>query len=140
MQHFPKYNWWGTTNEDSIKARITSNIDYNPFLDEDLPKKALGNFGAIPDKLELSQAYPNPFNLQAKIDYAIPVASHVSIKIYNILGQEINELINQDIQPGYYSAIWGGTDKVGNPVSSGVYLYCLRTLDKVITKKMVMLK
>jgi hypothetical protein len=133
-------NWWGTDDSGEIKDKVTEIVSYEPFLTSPLNYKRNLHKDELPSSFELSQIYPNPFNLQAKIDYAIPAATYVSLKIYNILGQEINELINQEIQPGYYSIIWNGTDRFGSPVSSGVYLYSLKTPDKVITKKMVMLK
>lgn len=135
------YNYWGTTDEQYIKDHVNENVDWKPYL-SDLPYDPKRGVKSLqtPTSLTLESSYPNPFNLQAKIDYAIPAATHISLKIYNILGQEINELINQEVQPGYYSIIWNGTDRFGSPVSSGVYLYSLKTPDKVITKKMVMLK
>lgn len=133
-------NWWGTADEGEIKDKVTELVTYEPFLMSPLLFKRNLHHEVVPTEFNLSQTYPNPFNSQAKIEYTIPENSHISIKIYNILGQEINELINQDVEPGYYSIIWNGNDKSGNPISSGVYLYCLRTPDKVITKKMVMLK
>ncbi len=135
------YNYWGTTDEDDIKDRVTEDVLWIPYLrDPPFNYKHAVNSLQMPTSLTLESSYPNPFNIQAKIDYMIPAAAHVSLKIYNILGQEINELVNQEIQPGYYSIIWNGIDRFGSPVSSGVYLYSLKTPDKVITKKMVMLK
>lgn len=139
--NYAQYNWWGTRDPNVIRSKVTNCVIWDPFLLEPPAWKHQASCEAsIPTGTELGQAMPNPFNSNARIDYAIPEASRITLRIYNILGQEIRELVNQEMQPGFYSVIWDGKDKNGSPASSGVYFYCLRTLDKVISKKMVMLK
>jgi len=78
---------------------------------------------AIPEKLGLSQNYPNPFNPETAIQFQLPEASHVVLKIFNMLGEEVRTLVNSQYQAGYHTIKWDGTDKNGNHVSNGVYLY-----------------
>ncbi|MFZ1977408.1 MAG: T9SS type A sorting domain-containing protein [Bacteroidota bacterium] len=90
---------------------------------------------AIPTEFLLAKNYPNPFNPATTIEYQLPKDDHVTIKIYNILGQEVATLVNADQKQGYYSVKWNAQTK-----ASGVYIYRLSTKDYVKTKKMVMLK
>ncbi len=98
----------------------------------------------LPKSFSLSQNYPNPFNPTTLIRYTIPAVSDqpskVSLKVYNILGQEVRTLINKKQAPGYYRVIWDGKDEDGAPVSSGIYFYRLVARDFVGVKKMILLK
>ena len=84
---------------------------------------------------KLEQNYPNPFNPTTQISYSIPVASHVRLKVYNVLGNEIATLVNEEKPAGEYSVKFNASD-----LSSGVYIYRLQTDYSVITKKMTLLK
>jgi photosystem II stability/assembly factor-like uncharacterized protein len=84
--------------------------------------------GAAPKNYVLMQNYPNPFNPQTTITFTIPSRSNVSIRIYDLLGREINELVNRIENPGTKSVSWNGQDKLGKPVASGVYYYALLAL------------
>ena len=94
----------------------------------------------IPKVFELSQNYPNPFNPSTKIDFALPQATNVSLKIYDLTGREITSLVNSKLQPGKYSTEWYGLDANGKQVSTGVYFYRLVAGGNIITKKMVLIK
>ena len=85
------------------------------------PVSAVGTF-PLPDEFGLSQNYPNPFNPETTIEYQLPEDSRVTIRIYNLLGKQIRELINENKQAGYLSAVWDGKDFGKNDVSSGIYL------------------
>ncbi|MFQ6617612.1 MAG: FlgD immunoglobulin-like domain containing protein, partial [Fidelibacterota bacterium] len=95
---------------------------------------------AVPTTYDLSQNYPNPFNPVTKIKYQIPRAGKVTLKIYNILGQEIKTLVNKNLNPGYYAVTWDGTNSLGKEVSSGLYFYRLKADEFEKTLKMVILK
>ncbi len=94
----------------------------------------------IPDKFEISQNYPNPFNPSTMINYSLPIASHVTIKIFDLLGQEIKTLVNEERSAGVYSVQWNGDNNMGVKVSSGTYIYRVAAGSFVQTKKMVLLK
>lgn len=74
-----------------------------------------------PNNFALYQNYPNPFNPETKIKYSLPSVSLINIKIYNSLGKEIKQLLNETRNSGEYETSWDGTDNNGNKVSSGVY-------------------
>ena len=76
----------------------------------------------IPQEFELAQNYPNPFNSQTVLKYALPEACHVSLKIYNMLGEEVRVLANGPQGEGYKSVVWDGRDNSGELVSSGAYI------------------
>jgi hypothetical protein len=88
----------------------------------------------IPQQFLLEQNYPNPFNPSTVISYQIPKASHVLLKIYDVLGREISTLINKEQVPGNYKV------EIKGQISSGIYFYRLTTGDFSQTKKMMMLK
>lgn len=84
--------------------------------------------------------YPNPFNPDTRIEYSIPSESKIELSIYNIKGQKVKTLIKGTQQPGSYSIIWDGKDKNEKKVGSGLYFYKLKTKNKELTKKMLLLK
>jgi hypothetical protein len=96
----------------------------------------------LPSELSLSQNYPNPFNPSTKIEYTLPVTSNVTLTVYNVLGQEVKRLVNNLVQnSGKYTITWDANDTAGSEVlSSGIYIYQLRTDKQTISKKMVLLK
>jgi hypothetical protein len=75
----------------------------------------------IPDVLEIKQSYPNPFTAFTTIEYDVPSDQNVVIRIFNIRGQIVKTLVDEDKSPGYYSIVWDGTNDNGDEVSSGVY-------------------
>lgn len=83
---------------------------------------------------------PNPFNPSTTISFDLVKPSHAQLKIYNLKGQLINTLIDQDMAVGRHRLVWDGRDSNHRPVASGVYLYRLTTEDFVKTRKMLLLK
>ncbi|MCW8848874.1 MAG: T9SS type A sorting domain-containing protein, partial [Melioribacteraceae bacterium] len=89
----------------------------------------------IPIEYTLNQNYPNPFNPSTIISYQIPSCGHVSLKIYDILGNEIETLISKKQSAGKYEIVFDAKN-----ISSGVYFYRLKTENYTITKKMIYLE
>jgi len=94
----------------------------------------------LPITYTLEQNYPNPFNPQTSISYSLPEKTYVTIHIYDLLGREVNTLVNNLQEAGSHSVLWDGTDYAGQAVSSGVYFYKLNTSQTTLTKKMLLLK
>jgi hypothetical protein len=90
---------------------------------------------AIPDRFELHQNFPNPFNPSTTIEFGLPQAGCVSLRVYNVLGEQVATLVTQELLPGWYKAEWNA-----NFVSSGVYFYRLSAGSFVQTKKMLLLR
>jgi flagellar hook assembly protein FlgD len=90
---------------------------------------------------ELRQNYPNPFNPTTTIKYQVKSDGLVSLKIYNVAGQLVRTLVNENVKAGVvHQAQWHGLNDAGQNVSSGVYFYKLVTTNYTQTKKMVLLK
>jgi len=93
----------------------------------------------LPNTFELSQNYPNPFNPTTTISYQVPHAEHVTISIYNITGQKVKTLVDNQHDAGIYSIVIDAADN-GSTLSSGVYFYKMTAGNISISRKMVLLK
>lgn len=89
----------------------------------------------LPTEFYLSPNYPNPFNPVTKIDFGLPVKSAVKLSVYDILGRELEVLINQEIPAGKYSITWQSYN-----YSSGIYFYKLKVENYIFTRKMALIK
>ena len=102
-----------------------------------ISQEALGP-SALPDQFSLGPNYPNPFNPSTIIPYQLPVAAHVRLQVFNLLGQRIATLVDGEQPAGFHSARWDGTDAAGRAVGAGVYLYRLVSGQRVATERMVL--
>ena len=89
----------------------------------------------LPSGFTLNQNYPNPFNPSTQIQFSVPEAGFVTLKVYDMLGREVATLVNQELTPSSYSINWNAAN-----VASGVYLYKLDAGNYSVTKKMVLMK
>ena len=112
---------WTTTINDSI-------LSYIPKISKS------------PTQFNLSQNYPNPFNATTNIEYNLPHSLYVHLSIYNLKGEKIKTLVNQEMNSGSHNVYWDGTNNFGSSVSSGLYLYSLNTNNFQSTKKLLYLK
>ncbi|MFZ1683676.1 MAG: T9SS type A sorting domain-containing protein [Candidatus Zixiibacteriota bacterium] len=99
-----------------------------------------GGHNLLPGSFALEQNYPNPFNPSTQIQFTLPARSHVSIEIFNLLGQSVRLLVDDTRSAGTYSTGWDGKDDTGKSLATGVYLYRLQTGDFTETRKMILLK
>ncbi|MDZ7623156.1 MAG: FlgD immunoglobulin-like domain containing protein [Ignavibacteriaceae bacterium] len=104
-----------------------------------------GDDSIIPAEYALKQNYPNPFNPTTKIEFSLPVAADVQLVVYNILGQQVASLINEQRSAGNHSILWNADDSKGMKLSSGIYLYKIKATGNdgsefQETRKMVLLK
>jgi hypothetical protein len=79
-----------------------------------------------PRSFTLRTIYPNPFNVNTSIEFEIPEPAKVEMLIYNLIGQQVDILVNDTLQVGYYKSTWNGKDKNGNEVDSGIYFCVLK--------------
>lgn len=93
-----------------------------------------------PTAYRLDQNYPNPFNPTTKMSYCLPKAEHVLLAVYNMLGQYVRTLVDEDKDTGHYAAIWDGKDDRGQEVPIGIYFYKLQTKGFIDTKQMLFVK
>ena len=90
---------------------------------------------AIPVSYELLQNYPNPFNPTTTIRYGLPSRSHVTLTVFNTLGQQVATLVQGEQETGYHEIRFDGSN-----LASGVYLYRLQAGDFVQTRKLLLVK
>ncbi|MBK9096537.1 MAG: T9SS type A sorting domain-containing protein [bacterium] len=94
----------------------------------------------VPEEFNLMQNYPNPFNPSTTIRFALPLETKVNIKVYNILGKEITELLNETRISGEYEIAWNGTAKNGDSVPSGIYFITMIADEFSKTIKSILIK
>jgi hypothetical protein len=103
------------------------------------PEEKFGKASDVPEEFSVQPNFPNPFNPVSQIRYGLPSESLVSLKIYNVLGQEVALLVNHEVQQaGWHLTTWDGRDKHGTPVASGRYLCHLIAGDQVHIQKLVL--
>jgi hypothetical protein len=157
-----KLNYWETEDTAAIRAKISGKVNFIPVLDvcsrpipyypdicSNLPpmdpsiplcKIAGTSDEKVPKSFAVSQNYPNPFNPQTIIKYVLPEPEHVRIVIYNILGQKVRALVDEDQEAGEKSVNWDGKDDLGKEVATGIYFYHIKAGDFSTVKKMILLK
>ena len=86
------------------------------------------------------QNFPNPFNPTTIIEYELPRAELVSLKIFDIMGREVISLVNKLQNPGQKFVLWDGINSLGQPVSAGMYIYTIQVGKFIQSKKMVLIK
>ena len=89
----------------------------------------------VPTSIELSQNYPNPFNPTTSIRFDLACTERVTLKVYNITGQEVATLVEGNLVAGSYTVAFDAVD-----LASGVYFYQLSSSSQIETRKMVLLK
>jgi len=130
----------GSTPEITLTEAVLS----DPSSGRDVPVR-LGQtrvaVAAAPTSFSLAVARPNPFNPSTTIAYEMPEQTHVTLTIYNLLGQRVIRLVDQVQVAGRYEAVWYGTHTRGAGVASGVYLYRIVSGSGYTdTKRMTLLK
>lgn len=98
-------------------------------------KEQAGGHARKPQNFALSQNYPNPFNPSTTIEFDLPKTSEVSLKVFNILGEEVATLVSDRLSAGSYFYEWDASG-----LASGIYLYRLQASDYVETRKMVLMR
>lgn len=128
-------NWWQIIGDwDNV---IENGVGLYTVINRSDPALVLNNF-------QLHQNYPNPFNASTRIHYELPISAHVSITIYNLCGQLIYSLNQNQLPAGNHELVWDGVNNQGQPVASGIYFLQIRVKSihesGVYQKKMVLLK
>ncbi len=94
----------------------------------------------IPEMFVLYPNYPNPFNPETNLKFAIPKDTDVKLVIYNILGQQVKKIVDKKLPTGTHIFKWNGTNDSGIGVSSGMYIYRIQTKEFVTAKKLVLIR
>lgn len=118
------------TKEDGALAQdqLLINNDVQPVASE------------TPQQFAIDQNYPNPFNPTTDINFHLATQADVHVTVYDMMGREVNTLVDQNMAAGSYTATWNGRDAGGNQVASGIYLYKIVAGNFVASKVMTLLK
>ena len=98
------------------------------------------NNTTLPDEFALFQNYPNPFNPSTQISFDIPKSEFITLRIFNLLGQDVKTLTSKLMNPGRYTFEWDGKDFLSNDVASGVYFYEISGESFISRKKMLLIR
>ncbi len=101
---------------------------------------SIDNDQGVPTKFELAQNYPNPFNPSTVINFYTPSGGHALVEVYNITGQVVKTLLDENVSAGQNRVEWDGTNYAGSEIASGMYLYRVTINDNSETKKMTLIK
>ena len=99
-----------------------------------------GKLVALPDRTQLLQNAPNPFNSQTVLSYFLPESGSVRLELFSLTGQRVAVLHQGPQEAGYHRLHWDGRDDAGHSVASGTYLYRLVTAEDVLTRKLILLR
>ena len=90
--------------------------------------------------IQFLKNFPNPFNPVTNIQFELNQNGHVKVEIFNVKGQKVKTILNEDLEQGKHSLLWKGTDVNDRKVASGVYFYKVSCNEKEKIKKMIMIK
>jgi glucuronoarabinoxylan endo-1,4-beta-xylanase len=121
-------------SDDSLKTTLDGQ-SVTTFVSSGDVILAVDNSSSSPATFELFQNYPNPFNPTTRIEFEIPEEAFVSLKIYNLLGEEVSEIIRKDYPSGKHFVVFNASYLV-----NGIYFYTLRANDLISSKKMMIIK
>jgi len=96
--------------------------------------------GVVPETFAVHQNYPNPFNPSTSVQIDLPELTQVSVMIYDAMGREVHTLVNEEFLPGYHTLSWGGTDRSGRQVASGIYFIRVSTPGNAKTIKAMLIR
>ncbi len=117
------------STENTITGIDTNTIDYRPR------NVAVAKEIAVPKNFTLSQNYPNPFNPSTTIEYTLPAASHVTVKVYDLIGAEVATLVDETKATGRYTVTFNA-----GSLPSGIYIYRIDNGSEVLAKKMTLMR
>jgi hypothetical protein len=124
--------------------KVTTKLIIEEFIIDDIPLKTTDIRSAgdksIPTDYFMNQNYPNPFNPETTIEYGLSERGKVTIIIYNMLGQKVKTLVNEEQPAGYHSIKWNGRNDNNQAVSSGTYIYLIKVNSFVRVKRMSLIK
>jgi tetratricopeptide (TPR) repeat protein len=124
----------------AIAAIELQHLNATPPLFKNQDIKPVVSESEVPQQFTLYQNHPNPFNPETEIRYQIPTTAHVTLNIYNQVGQKICTLVDEQQQAGYHRVRWDGRNDYGVAVASGVYLYVLNMDNYSNIKKMALIR
>jgi len=126
---------WYDVERNGENIRVDSLFRIPLIVQVDVLSVNTESYGDQPSEIVLYQNYPNPFNPSTQISFALPASEHVELSIYNVSGQKVAELLNQQMSAGVHQITFDAQS-----LSSGTYIYQLKTSDGVLSKKLMLIK
>ena len=135
------FEWLGDA-ADSIATATATDADgntseFSPAIATDVETV---DHNVLPTEFDLAQNFPNPFNPSTIIEFDLPKKVHVVLRVFNVRGEQVNELVDRSMPAGRHQVIWRGTDNKGRPLPSGTYFYSISAGEFRDVKKMVYLR
>ena len=124
----------GMIDDIRVYNRVLTQEEIDSLNNEGISSVEMTN-ALIPEEFKLNQNYPNPFNPSTTVNFSIPEATFVSLKIFNSLGEEVETLVAEELGGGNYKYDWNAIN-----LPSGIYFYKLQSENFVETKKMILMK
>lgn len=125
----------------NVRLKVVDNLGLIAYRDVPFAVRTLDTEDAIlVSEFSLGQNYPNPFNASTNIEFSIPAYGPVRLDVFNIRGQKVRTLINNDLSSGAHSINWDARSDLGDQVASGVYYYRLSSMGYEQTAKMLLIK
>jgi hypothetical protein len=141
---FMDYRTWSISMFDNTTGWVAGKYGQSGYPERGIILKTTTGGASFIEEIEIDESpthcylnnnYPNPFNPSTKIRYSIPLSSKVVIKVFDVLGNEIKTLVNEEKPAGTYELTW-----YAEGLPSGVYFYQLKTENFIETKKMILMK
>ena len=129
------WGWPASTYTNWAAQQVVEHDTISSWLTKGITTGVKNEPTAVPAKFDLAQNYPNPFNPTTTINYSVPQTGAVSLKVYNLLGQEVATLFTGVQQIGNHSVTFDGSK-----FASGIYFYRLQAGTNSMTKKLVLMK
>ena len=129
--------YWGVYSEVNSEVSIS---DLNSFEITLMDQLSVDENIDLPNKYNISNAYPNPFNPRTSFTFSIPIKSFVNIRVYDLIGREVAILSQNNYEPGTYKISWDGTLKDNSLATSGVYVLIAEMGEKLFSKKLILMK
>jgi flagellar hook assembly protein FlgD len=98
------------------------------------------NINTLPANFELKNNYPNPFNPTTNIEFSIAKSDYTTLKVYSVTGELVKTLVNSEISAGTHKVVFNGKDNSGNELTSGMYIYELKSGTNISANKMFLIK
>lgn|GEM_PF-1166001 len=133
-------DWQAAQNDFNQAITLDSNGPIGQLARENLATGVSVEPQTLPEEFLLLPNFPNPFNLETRIQFALPRTDWVTIKVYNVKGQKICSLLQEPLPAGWHETIWRGSDDRGRAVGSGIYILRLEAGNSVRTEKISLIK
>jgi M6 family metalloprotease-like protein len=133
-------NYWGTVDSVAIAALVKGEVDFAKFLtsEPDLTAVVQERGGSV--RFALYAGYPNPFNAEVVIPFALGAEARAELVVYDVLGRRVRVLVDEVLGSGQHRVVWNGRDSGGSRVASGVYFYRLAAEEFVAKGRVVLVR